>query len=129
MSLLLRYRIGMMLTITRLLMSNPILQIPRTPEGVLSDASSYLFITLPCTMITIAYNAASSILRVFADGKTPQAAMSKTASSNYFFGPNYFSGGLQKMLSWPSLHVRNNWKIYAVKAKTRLLCNCLTNIN
>lgn len=82
MSVLLCLGIGIMLTLAGLLMANPMLRILQTPEDIFSGASSYLFTMFSGTMIVMAYNMSSSILRAFGDGKTPLIAMGIAACTN-----------------------------------------------
>lgn len=82
MSVLLCFGFGVILTVTGLLLVNPMLRALQTPEDIFIGASSYLFTMFSGTMVVMAYNMASSILRAFGDGKSPLIAMGIAACTN-----------------------------------------------
>ncbi len=91
MSIILCVGIGILLTLTALLMVLPMLKILQTPADIFDGASSYLFTMFSGTLIVMAYNMISAILRAFGDGKTPLIAMGIAASANI---------ALDLLLSW-----------------------------
>ncbi|WP_411336840.1 MATE family efflux transporter [Ruminococcus gauvreauii] len=82
MSIILCVGIGIFLTLTALLMVLPMLKILQTPADIFDGASSYLFTMFSGTLIVMAYNMISAILRAFGDGKTPLIAMGIAAGTN-----------------------------------------------
>lgn len=82
MSVFLCVGIGILLTVLALLLVIPMLHVLKTPTDIFDGASSYLFTMFAGTLIVMAYNMASAILRAFGDGKTPLIAMGIAASAN-----------------------------------------------
>ena len=82
MSVFLCVGIGILLTVLALLLVIPMLHVLKTPTDIFDGASSYLFTMFAGTLIVMAYNMASAILRAFGDGKTPLIAMGIAASTN-----------------------------------------------
>ena len=75
MSILLCGVSGVLLTAIGLAVARPMLMLLQTPEEILEEAFTYLFILFSGTLIVMAYNVLSSILRALGDGKTPLIAM------------------------------------------------------
>lgn len=75
MSILLCGVSGVLLTAIGLAVARPMLMLLQTPEEILEEAFIYLFILFSGTLIVMAYNVLSSILRALGDGKTPLIAM------------------------------------------------------
>lgn len=82
MSVVLCFGTGLLMTAVGLGMVSPMLRILKTPETILGGASQYLYVLFSGTIIVMAYNMASSILRAFGDGKTPLIAMGIAACTN-----------------------------------------------
>lgn len=75
MSVVLCALIGGVLTALGLIAARPVLRFLNTPADILPGAADYLMTMISGTLIVMAYNMASSILRAFGDGKTPLFAM------------------------------------------------------
>jgi len=67
--------VGSVLTIIGLLAGVPVLKLLDTPDDIIRNASIYLLTMIAGTLVVVAYNMASSILRAFGNGKTPMIAM------------------------------------------------------
>lgn len=82
MSMWLSLIIGVVFTIIGILMAKPLLILLKTPENILDGALVYVTTLFAGTVIVMAYNMASSILRAFGDGKSPLIAMAIAAGIN-----------------------------------------------
>lgn len=67
--------LGVIITIISMSLAKPVLIWMDTPKLILGDALSYLYIFYGGSLIVMAYNFASSLLRSLGDGKTPLIAM------------------------------------------------------
>lgn len=67
--------IAAIVTAASLIFAKPALQLMNTPDEIISDALSYLYIMYSGTVIVMAYNFAASLLRSLGDGRTPLVAM------------------------------------------------------
>lgn len=67
--------IGSILTAGGLLAAKPLLVLLNTPDDIIRGTTTYLMTMIAGTLIVMAYNMASSILRALGDGKTPLLAM------------------------------------------------------
>ena len=70
------------LSVGGILVARPILNLLRTPDTLLANATVYLTTMYAGIIIVAFYNLASSILRAFGDSKTPLAAMIVAAALN-----------------------------------------------
>lgn len=82
MSILLCLVIGAILTAGGLLAAKPLLKLLNTPADIIQGSITYLTTMISGTLIVMAYNMASSILRGLGDGKTPLMAMIVAALLN-----------------------------------------------
>jgi len=82
MSVILCAVIGGILTAAGIFLARPLLTVLNTPNDIINDAALYLITMLSGTLIIMAYNLVSAILRAFGDGKTPLVAMIIAASLN-----------------------------------------------
>lgn len=73
---------GAVLTVAGLLAAKPLLEILKTPDDIIGNASIYLMTMIAGTLVVTAYNMAASILRSFGDGKSPLVAMMIAALLN-----------------------------------------------
>lgn len=55
--------------------AKPVLKLMNTPDSIIDDAVSYLYIIFAGIMVVMAYNFAASLLRALGDGRTPLVAM------------------------------------------------------
>ena len=67
--------IAIILTVTGLIITRPMLVLMGTPENILEDAVIYLSTMVCGTLVITFYNLSAAILRAFGDGKTPLVAM------------------------------------------------------
>lgn len=74
-SILLSLAIGVIVTILSLCFAKPLLLLMNTPEDVIGNSLSYLYVVFSGTLVITAYNLAASLLRALGDGKTPLIAM------------------------------------------------------
>jgi len=82
MSVIISAVLGAILTIGGLLASRPVLELLKTPADIIDGAEVYLITMISGTMIVVAYNLVSAILRAFGDGKSPLVAMIVSALVN-----------------------------------------------
>lgn len=82
MSALLCAVIGGTLTIAGIFAAKPLLLMLNTPEDIIGSAYTYLVTMVAGTIIVMAYNMSSSILRAFGDGRSPLIAMVIAATVN-----------------------------------------------
>lgn len=82
MSILLCGVSAVLLTAVGLLAARPMLMLLQTPSDILEEAFTYLFILFSGTLVVMAYNVFSSILRALGDGKTPLVAMAIAGGIN-----------------------------------------------
>ena len=82
MSILLSALLGLILTVSGLLASRPVLELLKTPSDIIDGAEIYLITMISGTMIVVAYNLAAAILRAFGDAKSPMIAMAISAVIN-----------------------------------------------
>lgn len=75
MSTLLSAVIAVVVTVSSLLLAEPVLRLLNTPDNVLSGSLSYLRIIFSGSVIVTAYNMMASILRAMGDSRTPLYAM------------------------------------------------------
>ncbi|WP_242963302.1 MATE family efflux transporter [Lachnoclostridium sp. An14] len=73
---------GIFLTVISMVSAGFMLRVLKTPEDIFDGAYAYLITMLAGTLIVMAYNMVSAILRAFGDGKTPLVAMGIAASTN-----------------------------------------------
>ena len=57
------------------LLAKPLLGLLKTPADIFDGAYSYVTVMYAGTLIVMAYNMASAVLRAFGDGKTPLLGM------------------------------------------------------
>ena len=74
--------IGGTLTVAGILAAKPLLVLLNTPEDIIGSAHTYLVTMVAGTLIVMAYNMTSSILRAFGDGRSPLIAMVIAATLN-----------------------------------------------
>ena len=74
--------IGGTLTVAGILVAKPLLIMLNTPEDIIGSAHTYLVTMVSGTLIVMAYNMGSSILRAFGDGRSPLIAMIIAATLN-----------------------------------------------
>ena len=75
MSTLLSAVIAVVVTVSSLLLAEPVLRLLNTPDNVLPGSLSYLRIIFSGSVIVTAYNMMASILRAMGDSRTPLYAM------------------------------------------------------
>lgn len=73
---------GIILTIAGLVMASPLLKLLKTPDNIYGDAKAYLCVLVSGTLIVMAFNMASSILRALGNGKAPLIAIAIAGVSN-----------------------------------------------
>lgn len=71
MSFMLTAIITAVITLTMVFATRPLLEIMNTPEDIIDDAFSYIFIVFMGMVSTLFYNLASSIMRAIGDSKAP----------------------------------------------------------
>lgn len=71
MSFILTAVITAVITLTMVFATRPLLVLMKTPEDILDDAFTYIFIVFMGMVSTLFYNLASSIMRAIGDAKTP----------------------------------------------------------
>lgn len=81
-SAILCFIIGILLTLTGVMLSRPVLTLLGTPKDIIDDATIYLTTMMSGTLIVTAYNMAASVLRALGDGKSPLIAMVVAAILN-----------------------------------------------
>ena len=85
--------IGSVITVAFVILARPLLVLINTPADIIDDAALYITIIYGGTLITIAYNMASAILRAVGDGETPLQAMVIAGVANvvlnYIFVMNF----------------------------------------
>ena len=74
-SIVLSVLIAAAVTVISLFAAKPVLRLMNTPEAIIGDAVSYLYIIFAGIMVVMAYNFAASLLRALGDGRTPLVAM------------------------------------------------------
>lgn len=74
-SIVLSVLIAAAVTVTSLFAAKPVLRLMNTPEAIIGNAVSYLYIIFAGIMVVMAYNFAASLLRALGDGRTPLVAM------------------------------------------------------
>ncbi len=84
MSAILCSAVGVLLTVVGILAVSPVLTALKTPDDIIGGAKVYLYTMIAGTMVVMAYNLTSSILRAFGDGKSPLYAMIISAILNIF---------------------------------------------
>ncbi len=82
MSTLLCLTMGTLVSATFPFLASPLLRLLKTPEDIFAGALSYVVVMYAGTLIVMAYNMASAVLRSFGDGKTPLIAMIIAAAVN-----------------------------------------------
>ncbi|MCI8598743.1 MAG: MATE family efflux transporter [Lachnospiraceae bacterium] len=82
MSALLCLVIGTLISLIFPFLAGTLLRLLKTPEDIFHGAHSYVIVMYAGTLIVMAYNMASAILRAFGDGKTPLLAMIIAAAIN-----------------------------------------------
>ncbi len=82
MSTILCVLVGGVLTVAGLISAKPILRLLDTPTDIIGDASVYLLTMISGTLIVMAYNLTSAILRAFGDGKSPLIGVAIAAILN-----------------------------------------------
>lgn len=82
MSALLCLIIGAAISVVFPLIAGPLLNLLKTPDDIFEGALSYVTVMYEGTIVVIAYNMASAVLRSFGDGKTPLIAMAIAAVVN-----------------------------------------------
>ena len=75
MSTLLCLAMGTLISVVFPFLASPLLGLLKTPEDIFVGAHSYVIVMYAGTLIVMAYNMASAVLRSFGDGKTPLIAM------------------------------------------------------
>ncbi len=75
MSTLLCLAMGTLISVVFPFLASPLLGLLKTPEDIFAGAHSYVIVMYAGTLIVMAYNMASAVLRSFGDGKTPLIAM------------------------------------------------------
>ena len=74
-SMILAVLISVTVMILSIVTAKPVLRLMNTPEDILGDALSYLYIIFGGIVVVMAYNFAASLLRSLGDGRTPLVAM------------------------------------------------------
>ena len=74
-SIVLSVLIAAAVTVISLFAAKPVLRLMNTPEAIIGNAVSYLYIIFAGIMVVMAYNFAASLLRALGDGRTPLVAM------------------------------------------------------
>jgi len=82
MSTLLCLTMGTLVSAAFPFLASPLLRLLKTPEDIFAGALSYVVVMYAGTLIVMAYNMASAVLRSFGDGKTPLIAMIIAAAVN-----------------------------------------------
>ncbi|NBK93485.1 MATE family efflux transporter [bacterium 1XD21-13] len=75
MSAILCMVIGSVVSLLFPLLARPLLGLLKTPGDIFNGAHAYVTVMYAGTLIVMAYNMASAVLRAFGDGKTPLIAM------------------------------------------------------
>lgn len=75
MSVILCTGVGVICTVAGIMASRAVLVLLETPKDIIDESTIYLVTMISGTVIVMAYNMASSILRAFGDGKSPLIAM------------------------------------------------------
>lgn len=75
MSALLCLAVGALVSVLFPLLAKPLLGLLKTPADIFDGAYSYVTVMYAGTLIVMAYNMASAVLRAFGDGKTPLLGM------------------------------------------------------
>ena len=71
MSFLLTAVITVLITVAMIFFTRPLLEIMKTPEDIIDDAYTYIFIVFMGVVFTLYYNLVSAIMRAVGDSKTP----------------------------------------------------------
>lgn len=82
MSAILCMVIGMLISVIFPFLAKSMLHLLKTPEDIFDGAHSYVTVMYAGTLIVMAYNMVSAILRAFGDGKTPLIGMIIAAAVN-----------------------------------------------
>ena len=63
--------ITVLITVAMIFFTRPLLEIMKTPEDIIDDAYTYIFIVFMGVVFTLYYNLVSAIMRAVGDSKTP----------------------------------------------------------
>ncbi|MDY5584281.1 MAG: MATE family efflux transporter [Arcanobacterium sp.] len=63
--------VSLIITVPSVIFSDNILRLMNTPENILADASTYLFVVFAGTIFTVAYNLLANVIRAIGDSRTP----------------------------------------------------------
>lgn len=74
--------IALLMTVCALVFLRPLLRLMQTPDAVMDDAYTYIFIIFAGIPATVLYNFVAGVLRALGDGKTPSLFLIVAAAIN-----------------------------------------------